>query len=377
MKLIRDPLYRIIQVEDEFRPLVENPFFQRLRFIKQNANLFYVYPSAKHDRFSHCLGSYNLMKKVVNNTFLKLTAKQKFNLKAAALLHDIGHGAYSHTWEKVRKDFDHEAVSCKIIREVYKLPEVADILEHKNELYPLVSSVIDVDKMDYMSRDSYFCGVSYGMADVDRIVAYLTIKDEKVLIPTKIVTSVEHLIIGRISLFQSLYFHHAIIAKDALLDSIFKRVSDLHESREDVFLDDLLKKMLYADFELKDFLQFDDSTVEYHLNKWKLSKDKILRDLTTRYLSEGKFIALDIKAHSLDVKKIKKEISSKFPSKYYYFDETRKKNIYQSEALVKLNGKTVPLSEFSEHIKKIKDMHINKRFIIGPAEILKKYKNKF
>jgi len=377
MKLIRDPLYRIIKVEDEFRPLVENPFFQRLRFIKQNANLFYVYPSAKHDRFSHSLGAYHLMKQVVNNQVLKLTEAQKFNLKAAALLHDIGHGAYSHTWEKVRKDFDHEAVSCRIIREVYKLPAVAEILEHKNELYPLVSSVIDVDKMDYMSRDSYFCGVSYGMADVDRIVAYLTIKNKKVLIPTKIVTSVEHLIIGRISLFQSLYFHHAIIAKDALLESIFKRVTDLYTSRKDVFLDDLLKKMLYDNFELKYFLQFDDSTVEYHLNKWKLSKDKILRDLTTRYLSEGKFIALDIKAHSLDVKKIKKEISSRFPLKYYYFDETRKKNIYQSEALVKLNGKTVPLSEFSEHIKKIKDMHINKRFIIGPAEILKKYKNEF
>ncbi|PIN80470.1 hypothetical protein COV13_03535 [Candidatus Woesearchaeota archaeon CG10_big_fil_rev_8_21_14_0_10_32_9] len=377
MKLIRDPLYRIIEIEDEFLPIIDNPYFQRLRFIKQDANIFYLYPSSKQDRFSHSLGAYHLMKQVVNNQVLKLTKTQKFNLKAAALLHDIGHGAYSHTWEKLRSDFDHEKISSEIIRKIFKLPEVAKIIEKKSPFYPLISSVIDVDKMDYMARDSYFSGVGYGVTDLDRIVTYLGVKDKKITIVPKIVTSVEHVIIGRISLFKSMYFHHTIIAKDEILVNIFKRVHDLYKNKKTPFLDPLLEKMLYKDFELNDFLDFNDSTVEFHLDKWRTAEDPILRDLVTRYLTREGFLALDLEHYNIDINKIKKEIAKKFPLKYYYCVETRGKQLYQSEAMIKINSKLVPLSEFSEHIKKIKDMNINKKFLIGPKEILKKYKTKF
>ena len=377
MKLVRDPLYRIIEIEDEFIPLVDNPFFQRLRFIKQNANLFYIYPSAKQDRFSHSLGAYHLMKKVVNNEVLDLTAKQKFNLKAAALLHDIGHGAYSHTWEKIRSDFDHEDISSEIIRKVFKLPEVAKIIEKNNPYYPLISSVIDVDKMDYMARDSYFSGVGYGVTDLDRIVTYMGVKNRKVTILPKIVTSVEHVILGRISLFKSMYFHHAIVAKDAVLNSIFLRVSDLYKEGNPPFMDSVIEKMLFKKIKLDDFLVFNDSTVEYHLDKWRFSDDEILRDLVSRYLNRAGFIALELDYYKVDISKVKKEISKKFPLKYYYFLEKRRKELYQSEAMLRVENKLVPLSEFSDHIKKVKNMNLNKKFLIGPKEILKKYKPKF
>ncbi len=371
MILVRDPLYGIIEVEDEFLSILDNPYFQRLRHIKQDALLFYVYPSAKHDRFSHSLGAYHLMCQVVEHSTIPIKKEDAFALKAAALLHDIGHGPYSHMWEHLVEGFDHEAMSVKIIKEEFNLPLVAQIVEKKHPLYPLLSSVIDVDKLDYMARDSYFCGVGYGYTDVERIVRYLTVKDGKLCISPRIFTSVEHVIMSRINLYKSTYFHHSVIVKDVLMKNIFKRVKDLFLAGADVFVDSLFATFLRGKGTLDEFLLLDDSVIEFHMNKWRLEKDEILADLVARFFSRKGFAVANVLFDEIDANEVKKKVAKAYDVNYYFADFKIVKGVYETEAFVeKSDGSLVPLSKLSKHIAGIIKTPITKRFIIAPKEFL-------
>ncbi|MCF7799155.1 HD domain-containing protein [Candidatus Woesearchaeota archaeon] len=371
MIIVRDPLYGIIEVENEFLPLLDNPYFQRLRHIKQDALLFYVFPSAKHDRFSHSLGAYHLMRQVVENNSKMISKEDAFTLKAAALLHDIGHGPYSHTWEQLIDGFDHEAMTVKIINEEFNLPNVAAVVEKKHPLSSLLSSVIDVDKLDYMARDSYFCGVGYGYTDVERIVRYLSIQDGKLCISPKIFSSVEHVIMSRINLYNSTYFHHSVIVKDVLMKNIFKRAKELFLANETIFVDELFAKFLRGQGSVDDFLLLDDSVIEFHMNKWRLEEDEILADLVARFFSRKGFASANNLFDTVSPEAIKAKVSEVYDSAYYFADFTIKKGVYENEAyVVKSNGTLAPLSQLSEHIAGIVNIPIKKRFIIAPKEFL-------
>jgi len=372
MVVIKDPIYKLIEIEEEFLAIIDNPYFQRLRNIKQNALLFYVYPSAKHDRFTHSIGTYHLMKQVVNNGLMNLSEKDKFNLKAAALLHDIGHGPYSHLWEQMIPNFDHEEMSAVIIREIFQLPEVAQIIEKDHPYYKLLSSVIDVDKLDYMARDSYFCGVGYGHTDVERIVRSLSVEDNKLIISPKIVSSVEHVITGRISLYKSTYFHPACRSKDALMKSMFKCVSDLYFSGEDVFVDELLSRFLDQTFNIEDFLLIDDSIIEYHVHIWRKSKNPILFDLANRFFNRKSFVAKNIKIEGNKfLEEVKERIKKKYLLSLYYIEDKIIKGVYENEVYVKKpNEELIALSKFSEHIAGIIRTPIKIDLVIVPRESL-------
>ncbi len=372
MVLVRDPLYGVIEVEDEFLDILDNPYFQRLRHIKQDALLFYVYPSAKHDRFSHSLGTYHLMRQVVEHSMKDISPEDAFALKAAALLHDIGHGPYSHMWEHLVDGFDHEVMSVKIITEEFDLPKVAAIVEKKHPLYPLLSSVIDVDKLDYMARDSYFCGVGYGYTDVERIVRYLSVQDGKLCVSPKIFTSVEHVIMSRINLYKSTYFHHSVIIKDVLMKNIFKRAKKLFLDGEGIYVDELFAHFLKGKGTVDEFLLLDDSVIEFHMNKWRSEKDEILADLVARFFSRKGFGSLNVLFDDVDVKAIKADVAKVYDTDYYFADFNINKGVYENEAyVVKSDGTLTPLSELSEHIAGIIKTPITKRFIIAPKEFLK------
>lgn len=371
MILIRDPLYGVIEVEDEFLPLLENPYFQRLRHIKQDALLFYVYPSAKHDRFSHSLGTYHLMRQVVEHSMNTISKEDAFSLKAAALLHDVGHGPYSHMWEHLVDNFDHEAMSVNIIEEKFNLPTVAAIIQKKHPLSALLSSVIDVDKLDYMARDSYFCGVGYGYTDVERIVRYLIVKDGKLCISPKIFTSVEHVIMSRINLYKSTYFHHSVIVKDVLMKHIFKRVKELFLANKTIYLDELFANFLRGESSVDDFLFLDDSVIEFHMNKWRSEKDEILADLVARFFSRKGFGSLNVLFDEFDAEKIKLKVQQAYDVNYYFTDFKIKKGVYENDAyVIKSDDTLVELSKLSEHIAGIVQTPIKKRFIIAPKECL-------
>lgn len=372
MFTIKDPIYKLIEIEDEFAPLIDNPYFQRLRNIKQNALLYFVYPSAKHDRFTHSLGTYHLMKEIVNNGLMDLSDNDKFNLKAAALLHDIGHGPYSHSWEHMVSNFDHEEMSARIIREIFNLPVAADIIEKKHPYHKLLSSVIDVDKLDYMARDSYFCGVSYGTSDVERIVRSISVADGKLIIPVSLVSSVEHVIMGRISLYKSTYFHPSCRSKDALMEAVFSCVRNLHVSSQDVFVGPLLAKFLDGTNTLSDFLYLDDSVLEYHLNVWRTSSDPVLNDLANRFFSRKSFVAMDLFIHGDEfLIDVKKRINEKYSFPYYFHEDCFVKGVYENEIYVKKpNNELVALSKFSEHIAGIIKTPIKVHLVIFPKDVL-------
>ncbi|MFP4118951.1 MAG: HD domain-containing protein [Candidatus Woesearchaeota archaeon] len=371
---IRDPIYRIITLEDEFLPLLNHPFMQRLRAIKQNSMLFHVYPSAKHDRFSHSLGTYYLALKLSGNGLVDMTADEKRAFKQAALLHDIGHGPYSHSWEKLVDGFDHEKMSVRIIRDIFGLPEAAKIVGGSHRLSPLLSSVLDVDKLDYMARDSYFCGVGYGDTDVDRIIEHMFVEDGHVVIDSKVVSSAEHVIMGRISLFSSTYYHHSVRSMDALLEKIFARARTLYAAGGDLFVGELLKKCFENELETDDFLAVDDALIDYHLNKWRYSSDTILGDLVTRFHSRNGFSALDAKRYGLQADDVL-PLPDGYDEQYYFLLDTISKSIYENELLVKTaDGRKVPLSHYSPYVAKINDVPLQKTFLVGPKEVFTKHK---
>ncbi|MCA9477827.1 MAG: HD domain-containing protein [Nanoarchaeota archaeon] len=373
---IRDPIYRTIEIEDEFLPLINNPYFQRLRNIRQNSLLYFVYPSAKHDRFTHSMGVYHLMRRVLNNeNNAGISKEDQFALKAAALLHDIGHGPNSHLWEVLVENFDHEQMSSQIIREEFKLPQVADIIEKKHPLYPLLSSVIDVDKLDYMSRDSYFCGVGYGHTDMERIVESMHVIDKKIAIDAKVVSSVEHMITSRISLYKSTYYHHLVRAMDALLEKIFERVQYLRKNDKELYIDELLLNFMQGKGTVKDFVHLDDSVIRWHLFKWSQSKDPILKDLVTRFVYRGGFKALDPVVYGITKEEVLAAIGKSFDVNYYFYETPVKKTVYESEVLVKKKtGELVALSEFSPYIKNVISLPISAIYFIGPTEVMSEFK---
>ena len=191
--IIKDPLYKHIYIDKKHKKFLDSKEFQRLRNIKQVSFVDYVYPSANHTRFSHSLGAYHLMNRVVNNGLMKLDEKTKDNLIVSAMLHDIGHGPFSHIWERVFPHFDHEKTTQKILRN-NGLDKVADILLKKSPYSQLITSTIDVDKLDYMARDSYFSGVSYGVAEIGFIIQHMYVSGEKLTIMPSALSSVEDLI---------------------------------------------------------------------------------------------------------------------------------------------------------------------------------------
>lgn len=375
---VRDPIYKSIEVEDEFIRLVDNPFFQRLRNIKQNSLLYFVYPSAKHDRFSHSLGVYHLMKLVVENSYNQhLSDKDKFHLKAAALLHDIGHGPYSHLWEQLIPSFDHEEMSSKIIREKFGLGVVADIIEKKHSLHPFLSSVIDVDKLDYLARDSYFCGVGYGQTDVERILKNMRIEDGKIVVDPKLVSSVEHMITGRISLFKSTYYHHRVQSMDILLEKIFSRVRYLVENNNLMYCDDILLSFIEDRGNLQDFVRLDDTVIKWHLLKWQEEKDNILADLVERFLERKGFKGLDPRVYKVTGKELQQRIAKDYDVEYYFYEKNLEKTPYEKEMYVKKkDGSLMKLSEFSAYIHNVISLPIQVHYLIGPDEIIDEIKYK-
>lgn len=203
--IIKDPLYKNIVILNSDKKYIETFEFQRLRNIKQLSFVDFVFPSANHTRFSHSIGAYNLMRKVLLNGYIKADSKTKTNLRLAALLHDIGHGPFSHLWEKVFPSFDHEKSTQDILKK-FGLDEVASIIDKKSEFSSLITSTIDVDKLDYMARDSYFAGVSYGFSEVEYILENITIIKGKVVIKPKAIQSIEDLITQRVNLFKTVIF---------------------------------------------------------------------------------------------------------------------------------------------------------------------------
>lgn len=304
-KIINDPVYGFITIN---HPLIfsilAHPYYQRLRRITQMAMGQLVYPGAVHTRFHHSLGAYHLMGNAVNELRSKgtiITEEEEVAVKAAILLHDIGHGPYSHALEHVVvKGVHHEALSLQIMHEMNaafdgQLTLAIQIFTnayHKPFLHQLISGQLDVDRMDYLSRDSFFCGVSEGVIGYDRILKMLVVVDGQLMIEEKGIYSVEKFLVARRQMYWQVYLHKTVLSAEKMLVKILERARSLYSSVDaamqtgsalDYFLGSFTGVM--DAFALEQFCSLDDHDIMHAIKRWSTHPDKVLSLLCSRFLS--------------------------------------------------------------------------------------------
>lgn len=393
MKFIRDPLYEnFIVVDDLLLKVLEHYSFQRLRRISQLGLVSYIYPGATHSRFSHSLGTMHLMDEVIKNLEMKgfnFDKELKLAMKFCALVHDIGHGPFSHALEFTLLNIRHEDITKIIIQEVLRdivgseIAEISiDILSHRFNLKfvnELISSQLDVDRLDYIRRDAFYCGVDYGLVDVSRILKTLTIYDNKLVVEEKGKHAVEGYLVARYLMYWSVYFHKTNLAIQAMLYSLFKRARDLIENKIEIPLIDSLKTLIEHGINTKvglnAFLTIDDSDIFYVLKLWTNSNDKILSDLSRRILNREIF-----KSHEElsieDIDKIKKKLINEGLDPNYYLIERTASDIayelYDLDISIKVLSKNNELLEISQALPtdtlRALSRPIKKKLIFSPLK---------
>ena len=308
-KMINDPVHGFITIND---PLIfaifNHPFFQRLRRIQQMALAQLVYPGAVHTRLHHSLGAYHLMCNAINelrDKGIEISAEEAQAAKAAILMHDIGHGPYSHGLENVLlKGVHHEALSLLIMNQLNADPNPAlngqltmaiQIFTNqypKTFLHQLISGQLDVDRLDYLSRDSFFTGVSEGVVGHERILKMLNVKDNILLVEEKGVNSVEKFLVSRRLMYWQVYRHKTVIAAENMLVKIIQRAKQLTKAKDStIAIGGILDYFLSNEFtaieqiDLAAYCQLDDTDIMYAIKKWQTHSDPILSLLCNRLLN--------------------------------------------------------------------------------------------
>lgn len=302
-KIINDPVYGFISIHSELIfDLIEHAYFQRLRRIKQLGLTNLVYPGANHTRFHHALGAMHLMTKaitVLRSKGIDVSDKELEAAQIAILLHDIGHGPFSHVMEHAFvHNVSHESISMAFMK--YLNDEFGGQLEtaiavfngsyKKNFLHQLVSSQLDVDRLDYLTRDSFYTGVSEGIVGLERIIEMLNVKEDQLVIDEKGIYSVEKFIVARRLMYWQVYLHKTAVAADCVLQNALKRaralVLDGHQiftlPNVSYFLNNFIDgKQISEDAEvLMKFSQLDDLDIMVCLKNWQNETDPVLSYLS-------------------------------------------------------------------------------------------------
>lgn len=304
-KIINDPVYGFITIHDALIfDIIAHPYYQRLRRIKQMAMAHLVYPGAVHTRLHHSLGAYHLMGNAVSELRSKGIAiehDEDIAVKAAILLHDIGHGPFSHALEHVVVEgVHHEQLSLQIMEKMNRdlggrLDKAIAIFTnryHKPFLHQLISGQLDVDRMDYLSRDSFFCGVSEGVIGYDRILKMLTVHNDQLMVEEKGIYSVEKFLVARRQMYWQVYLHKTVVAAEKMLVRILERVRAIYNSSDEALLtrsplDYFLGSFngVMDDAALDLFCALDDHDIMYAVKRWAQHPDRILSLLCTRFLN--------------------------------------------------------------------------------------------
>lgn len=325
-KIINDPVHGFITIPNDFiYDLIQHPYVQRLRRIKQLGMSHLVYPGANHTRFHHALGAMHLMIKAISllsKKGVEITPEEKSAAYAAILLHDIGHGPFSHTLEhSLLESVNHEEVSLLFMQNLNKefdgkLDLAISIFTNtykKKFLHDLVSSQLDMDRLDYLQRDSFFTGVSEGVVGSDRIIAMLNVKDGLLVVEEKGIYSIENFISARRIMYWQVYMHKTVVSSEYMLTNILSRANFLFSQGHDLFATPFLKLFLQSKFTVDDFktkpdlldkfAQIDDSDVISAIKVWQNNDDKILSILCKNIISRNLF-KTEITKEKVELKKI-------------------------------------------------------------------------
>ncbi len=282
--VIRDVLYGDINIEDEMiESLIRTKEMQRLRGIKQLGLTYLIFPGAEHSRYTHSIGVYYLATQIVevleHKSGMRFDEYEKRGLYVACLLHDLGHGPYSHASEYFFA-YDHEQMTVDIIQgettQIHNLlkdqvyyQDVIKFIQKKHEnklLNGILSSSIDADRMDYLVRDSYYCGVSYGKFDLQRLLKIIDVQDEQIVFLEKGIHTIEDFLLSRYHMFNQVYLNDKSSGYELLVSEILKRISELHE-QDYKFKTDLAILLNFYDtdeIDVEDFVELDDMKL-YHI----------------------------------------------------------------------------------------------------------------
>ncbi len=311
-KIFNDPVHGFITIpHDIIFDIIEHPYFQRLRRIQQLGLSNYVYPGANHTRFHHALGAFHLMRQAINILKVKghdITSDEECAAQIAILLHDIGHGPYSHTLEHILvPGVNHEELSRIYMQRLNthfdgKLSMAIEIFEgryHKKFLHQLVSSQLDVDRLDYLTRDSFFTGVNEGVISYDRIIEMMNVKDGELVIERKGIYSIENFIIARRLMYWQVYLHKTVVCVENMLIRALQRAQELIAAGNKVEVSPALSYFFNKNVTLRDFAEdkdvlelysrLDDMDIMSALKYWRHSDDAILRLLCASILDRKLF----------------------------------------------------------------------------------------
>jgi hypothetical protein len=357
-KIFNDPIYGFITLPYEIIfDLIEHPYFQRLRRIKQLGLTHLVYPGALHTRFHHAMGTMNLMTKaidVIRSKGHEITDEEALGVTIAILLHDIGHGPFSHALEhSIVNGISHEEISTLFMDKLNqefkgKLDIALKIFRNeypKKFLHQLVSGQLDMDRLDYLRRDSFFTGVSEGVISTERIITMLTVHNDHLAIEEKGIYSIEKFIIARRLMYWQVYLHKTVLSAENLLVNILKRAKSLANNNEELFCTPSLRTFLYAQHDLSsfknnpklldEFANLDDYDIMTSVKVWQNHSDKILSKLCKMMVNRNlyKVVINDTRLAKDELNTIKKKFSKQLKIsdkeiEYFVFQDAIENNAY-------------------------------------------------
>lgn len=383
-KIFNDPVYGFITVPFPLAlEIIDHPYFQRLRRIRQLGMTHLVYPGALHTRFHHAMGAMHLMTQAIDTLKSKghsITDEEAEAVTMAILLHDIGHGPFSHALENTLvESVHHEEISILFMEFLNKefkgrLDLTLKIFNNtykKKFLHQLVSSQLDMDRLDYLNRDSFFTGVSEGVVGSERIIKMLEIKNDQLVVEEKGIYSIEKFIVARRLMYWQVYLHKTVVAAELMLINILKRAKELAMKKQELWCSPALHLFLYnrfnkIDFDLDpklldSFAQLDDYDIMSAVKAWSKSEDKVLKKLCEDFLNRKLYkIQLDkVPFSKQEISKLKTSMMKRFnisekEAEYFVCTSSIKNNAYnpQNDKIFMLfkNGTLLDIAEAGDNL---------------------------
>jgi len=400
-KIFNDPVYGFISIPyDILFDLIEHPYFQRLRRIKQLGLTDYVYPGALHTRFHHALGALHLVTQAVETLRAKgvaITEEEAKGVSIAILLHDIGHGPFSHVLEHTLVDVHHEELSIlfmEALNEEMKGALTTAISIFKNEypkrfLHQLISGQLDMDRLDYLTRDSFFTGVYEGVVGYDRILKMLAVKDDELVVEEKGLYSIEKFLVARRLMYWQVYLHKTVVSAEQMLVRVLQRAKELAQGGVNLEVSSGLKYCLYQSFTkdalrhntkdlLNNFARLDDYDIFAALKTFSTLEDPFLSYFAKSLINRKLFkIELSSNPFGSDyMNSVRQKILEQFPINKTEVDnliisgqETNSAYNTSKEEIKILfkSGEILPMSEISDF--GIKTELITKYYLCYPKNI--------
>ena len=401
-KILNDPVYGFITIQHELSfDLMDHPFVQRLRRISQLGLSHVVYPGAVHNRFHHAIGALHLMQEAIAVLKAKGTDISDNEAEAACaaiLLHDIGHGPFSHALEhSIVTGVQHEDISALIMSRLNDEMNgaldtaIAIFNDHhpKRFLHQLVSSQLDMDRMDYLARDSFYSGVAEGKIGSERIIKMLAVQDDQLVVEEKGIYSIEKFLMARRLMYWQVYLHRTVLCAEFMLMHVLKRAKQLALTGTEVFTtpalsifinESLDRAKFIADPEiLNRFCELDDSDITCALKVWQHHDDVILSDLSTRIVHRNLF-RIELRAEPFseaDVTQAIAQVAEKFrlplaEAAELVINDTIENSLYGSEGITiqYKDGHTMDFAEASDQLnREILTRTVSKSFLCYPKEI--------